>query len=359
MNLGNNQLSQCKMDNLFDNLKVLMELYLDNNILSDFDISNKTLFYNLMILDLSHNNISTFSFKNVYTLPNCEIDLSHNQFMEFKFLLRGNEKRLKFILNDNPIICDCNALELFQFIKKEIESQLKTDFSGIDSRHFKCKKPDNLYDRFLSTLNTTEMICNIEKDCPKGCKCKSSADKVLVFDCSSSHLQELPTLPKFEDFDSNKIELYAAQTQLNSIQLINVPDDLIILDLRNNSLKTLSNNVIQRFKSIDKLYLSGNPWTCDCDAVELVYFFHLYRSKIVDADDMKCADHRSFKTLEAKELCVQLIEVFVVFLMGTSLLGLFSTFFVIFKKQIKIWLYAHNCCLWWVSEEEAGQRHDL
>ena len=41
--------------------------------------------------------------------------------------------------------------------------------------------------------------------------------------------------------------------------------------------------------------------------------------------------------------------------MGTSLLGLFSTFFAIFNKQIKIWLYAHNCCLWWVSEEDADK----
>ena len=73
------------------------------------------------------------------------------------------------------------------------------------------------------------------------------------------------------------------------------------------------------------------------------------------ADHMICADKRSFKFLEPKDLCVQMIEVFVLVLMGTSILGLLSLICVIFKKQIKIWLYAHNCCLWWVTEEEADK----
>ena len=112
IDLGNNQLSQCKMDKLFDNLSKLTELYLNDNNLSEFNFSNKRLFYKLRKLNLSHNNISKFSFNNWYSLPNCEIDLSHNQFTEFKFLLflnsqmpkilRRNYKRLKFNLNENP-----------------------------------------------------------------------------------------------------------------------------------------------------------------------------------------------------------------------------------------------------------------
>ena len=169
------------MNNLFDNLKELEELYLNYNNLSDFNVSNKTLFYKLRKLDLNHNNLSKFNFENLETLTDfCEIDLSHNQFTEFKFLyfrnsqmpniLRRKENRLKFILNDNPIICDCNVLELVQYIKKKTESYINDVWSGIYLRHFKCKNPDNLYDRLLSTLNTTELICNIEKDCPEGCK---------------------------------------------------------------------------------------------------------------------------------------------------------------------------------------------
>ncbi|CAO1407483.1 unnamed protein product, partial [Diamesa hyperborea] len=143
--------------------------------------------------------------------------------------------------------------------------------------------------------------------------------------------------------------------QIHSIQLHSMPDNLTILDLRNNSLQTLTNIVIKRFESIDKLYLSMNPWTCDCNSVELVYFFHSYRSKIVDADAMMCSDHRPFKSLEPTKLCVQLSQIIIVFLMVTSLLGLFSTLFVLYKKEIKIWLYAHNCCLGCVSEEEADK----
>ena len=360
-----NQLLHYNMNNLFNDLTQLKIIDLKYNNLTDFYLCNQTLFYKLEKIDLSHNNISTINYNNWNTTrlsSNCRIDFSHNKITEFNVedffqyhSSRFSGPRMKLNLNENPIICDCNALKLVQYIKKEIGSHHIYRYLELDSIPIRCSTPNNLYNRHLRNLSTTELFCDIQKDCSKQCDCKQSTVNTIIFNCSTSNLQELPTLPKFDGHNSSKIELYAANNQIQSIQLINVPDNLTILDLRNNSLQTLTSNVIKRFESIDKLYLSINPWICDCSSVELVYFFHQYRSNIVDADDMMCADLQPFKILEATKLCVQLSHVIVVLLMGTSLLGLFSTVFVLFKKQIKIWLFAHNCCLGWISEEEADK----
>ncbi|CAO1397580.1 unnamed protein product, partial [Diamesa tonsa] len=410
--LEGNQLSDNKMYNLFDNLTELRFIDLSYNNLNQFNISKIILFQKLIKLDLSHNNFSNSIFTNwtiFSTIQRFEIDFSHNKLTKFNvedfylqlklpYIRRRSSPKIKFNVDENPIICDCNALELVQFIKKERRDFEIYSYFEIDSTHLKCKTPNNLHDRYLRSLSITELFCDIKKDCPKECKCKRATDNTLIFNCSSSQLQELPTLSKFDDQNSSNVKLYAANNQIHliqlhsipnnltildlrnnslqtleynvikrfesieklyltnnqihSIQLHSIPDNLTILDLRNNSLQTLTKNVIKRFESINKLYLSMNPWTCDCNSEELVNFFHSYRSKIVDADAMMCSDHEAFKSLEPTKLCIQLSQIIIVFLMVTSLL---TTVFVLYKKQIKIWLYAHNCCLWWVSEEEADK----
>lgn len=104
-----------------------------------------------------------------------------------------------------------------------------------------------------------------------------------------------------------------------------------LLDLRNNTLQYLKENVIERFKTIEKLFLSENAWTCNCDVVKFINFYQTFRSKIVDADDIFCADGRSFKTLNTRDLCIQWIKILVVFSMATSIIGLFSVFYLLNK----------------------------
>ncbi|CAO1396533.1 unnamed protein product [Diamesa tonsa] len=316
IDLQHNNLYKSNKNNLFDGLNNLEKINLSYNNLSEFKMSKNAQFSNISILDLSHNNFSTFSFVywNWFHLPvKCQIDFSHNNITEFKLqdlrkFAKEASKRIKngttvpLSLDVNPIICDCNALEFFMSIEYSSTHDIHS-YLNLKVNSFRCQEPKRLSNRVLRDLSPNELVCNINNDCPKNCECKQrSYDNTLVFQCSSSNLQELPIVPKFVHSNLTNIELYAANNEINKIQLIDIPDDLKLLDLRNNSLRTLADSVVERFKSIDHLYLSENEWTCDCSAEKLVYFFHAHRSKIVDADYMICSDGRSFKLLE-KDLC--------------------------------------------------------
>ncbi|CAO1334711.1 unnamed protein product [Diamesa serratosioi] len=372
INLQHNKINQSTLHKMFEEMSSLKKINLSYNQLVNFIISNQTKIENLQKLDLSHNNISHFIFEHwklflpITKTNTIAINLSFNNITEFKVeafqtfarLNPGSSEanKVTFNLDENPIFCDCNALELYQLFKKSLDPYDMNKVFDIGASNFRCLKPDHLYNETLYTLKPTDLTCDIIEDCPKECKCKKrSVDATIIFECSSYGYSKLPIFQTFENLNLTNKELHASCNKVAKIQLIDIPDDLKLLDLRNNSLELLTNDVIERLKTINQLYLSRNPWTCGCSAAEFVYFFHLFRSNIIDADDMICKDGRSFKVLEAKNMCVQLIEVFVALLMGTSLMGLFSTLLVIFKKQIKIWLYAHNCCLWWVSEEEADK----
>ncbi|CAO1399099.1 unnamed protein product, partial [Diamesa tonsa] len=148
--LQHNQLSHCKMNNLFDNLTKLTVIDFSYNNLTQFNISSEKLFYHLSMLNLSHNNFSSSNFNN-WSLPiyhNCEIDFSYNKFTEINvddFYLQLKLKyltwkipnpKIQLNLNENPINCDCNSLKLVQFIKNERTSYDIYRYFEIDSIDF-------------------------------------------------------------------------------------------------------------------------------------------------------------------------------------------------------------------------------
>ncbi|KAM3915644.1 leucine-rich repeat transmembrane protein FLRT2-like [Leptodactylus fuscus] len=66
---------------------------------------------------------------------------------------------------------------------------------------------------------------------------------------------------------------------------------LDVLDLRNNSLTSLS---ASRLKSSTKVYLSGNPWNCDCSITEL-YIRVLMGNRNDPEQDVQCKSPESFE----------------------------------------------------------------
>ena len=367
-------------DESFKNLKFLQNINLKYNQLSN-NMKNEWIGSpnSLKIINLSHNNLSRLStsFNFFYTVSNLKLndetidynfkfDLSYNRFTHFNIIELLNlvfvtEKlqsgpRLLININHNPVICDCNAIELIQFLNQRLEPNHTYKAVDFNVNNLRCNEPKHLYYRLVSSLSTSELVCNITKDCPKGCLCSQRpSDSTLIFKCFN--LDEIPTLPKYANLNLNSTELYAANNSIKSIEVWNMPDDIKLLDLRNNSLYFIDDNVIERFKTIDQLFLSGNRWICDCNAEKFMTFFNSFRSKIMDGDTMLCTDGRLFKELNPKDLCSKFptTELLVVLLLFTLLFALFLIFYLIFKKEIKMWLYAHNCCLWWVSEAEADK----
>lgn len=237
----------------------------------------------------------------------------------------------------------------------------------------------------VKELKSIDLLCDLEQDCPEQCDCKKRpADKTLIVNCSFSRLQIIPKLPSIpihpislehvELFihDNNLTELHslnyigfnnitvimASNNKIRSIGSKIIPDSLKILDLKNNSLQFLDDVVIERFKRINKLYLSKNPWICNCNAITLLNFFNVFRHLIMDAENMTCEDGREFRILKLEDLCFQFIHFIVVLLIVITTISLCYLIYLKFQKQIKMWLYYHNCCLWWVSEEELDKDKD-
>ena len=63
-------------------------------------------------------------------------------------------------------------------------------------------------------ISTTELMCNIEHDCPEGCECKHCPiDRTLILECSTSNLLKISTSPQFVELNFTNIELHAANNQ--------------------------------------------------------------------------------------------------------------------------------------------------
>ncbi|CAO1394207.1 unnamed protein product, partial [Diamesa hyperborea] len=337
---------------IFAKLQRMRHIILNNNAIKTIHDNSFSNLENLISLHLQHNQLSQckmyYWFKSMYEIV--EIDLSYNDLTEFILteLLDGTFHNTKYLTYLN---LSHNRLE-------SISSSIFQSLGRLTHLILNNNAIKTIHDHSFSNLENLKSL-HLQQNQLSQCKMYflfKTLYEIVEIDLSNNNLTEfIISNPPF--FNLRRLNL--SHNNISNLiyiqQLHAIPDDITILDLRNNSLQTIPYNVMIRFESIDQLYLSLNPWICDCNSVELVRFFHYYRSKIVDADAMMCSDHRPFKLLESKDLCVQLSHVYFLLLMGTLLLALCSTILVIFKKEIKIWLYAHNCCLGCISEEEADK----
>lgn len=88
--------------------------------------------------------------------------------------------------------------------------------------------------------------------------------------------------------------------------------------------------------------------------MNIIYFFSF---QVVSLYGIKCdGSDVELATLTVEQLCPINQGILIVSLVSVSILSLIITILSIlfyrFNTEIKVWLYAHNYCLWWVTEEE-------
>lgn len=171
---------------------------------------------------------------------------------------------------------------------------------------------------------------------------------------NNNNLTELPSNsdPAYDAV----ITINASSNQISELKLDNLPKDLQVLDLRNNNIRLINKDVLNHLKILQvKLLLSRNLWLCDCSVVDLLDFIRQNIEQVMDAENIWCGDGRKMLALESKDLCsfldARIISILVISIFFTSL-GFLVAIYYKFQKQIKIWLYSKNVCLWFVSEEE-------
>lgn len=375
----------------FQKLEKLVTLNLINNsitsLFEDFTLAS------LKSLNLSYNDIQVVSFDDFQSLgrDGLTIDLTHNKIERINFPPSIDPMTASFTVhfNNNPIECDCNVLNFVKYLRNRNNTEMINNVR-ITVGDLKCAKPDNLKNALVSTIDPMLLLCPLDseetamKRCPNDCECfVRLEDKHLLMNCAKNFSSEqLPVasiinlkqtelriensnlsqenLPTQQSAGYKEItKLLLSGNELEKISLENLPPKLVVLQLHDNQLKTLDESVINfisNSSTIDELTLSGNPWICNCTTLPFMNFVQKFHMKISDFSKMNCSNGRSFDKLTASGLCNDdnyfiVIISFVTAFLGLAL-GALAALYYKYQKQIKMWLYAHNMCLWFVSEEE-------
>jgi protein toll len=292
---------------------------------------------------------------------------------------------MNILLAHNPIRCDCRLLHFLQFIR---EQSIAADKSAINIvlDELKCAGPVEKEGRTITSLKPLDLVCPLDdensamaKRCPSTCsRCDMrSFDKAIVLNCRGN----FSSLSIPNDINSNKTELFVENANLteffgannrgfNSITKLSLgnnnlkyihdlPPRVEELDLHNNNLEVMNGTILAKLnnsKALKNLSLSGNPWRCDCTNLAFINFVQESHQLISDYKNMKCSDGQNINTLTASGLCSEenfiIIVASIVLAILSLAIGILAALYYKYQKQIKMWLYSHNMCLWFVTEEE-------
>ncbi|XP_023298900.1 protein toll-like isoform X1 [Lucilia cuprina] len=411
INLENNQLTlsepyggvleglQNVLGSPFQYVNNLRKLNLRNNSIMYIYQDWKFQLLELQELDLSYNNITTMDENDLQFLTKHElkINLTHNQLRMVNLQsietlqIPQDKKKIFMDLNNNPIQCDCVLLSFVQYLRGEKARDVR-DVIKLDTENLFCNQPENLKEKPVKYINPMDLLCPFDhegtnpKRCPRGCSCwVRSLDKVLMVNCSNGNFTKIPALPRIEQFklagtelylENNELmklplaktpgysdvtKLFLAGNNLTSIDSTHLPAQLTELDVRNNRLEYFNISTIHFLndsRSLNTLHLSENPWMCDCEAKPFLMFAQNKFKLIRDFSKMTCSNFmetKYFNELSVNDICSDnelYIAVSIVISLVGLLVGSLAALYYKYQKEIKIWLYAHNLCLWFVTEQE-------
>ncbi|XP_037918870.1 protein toll-like [Hermetia illucens] len=243
-----------------------------------------------------------------------------------------------------------------------------------------CSESGELNSWSITSLNYKQLVCQ-HKPCPNMCICWAGYDQTLIIYCSSSTLTKVPPLrdvPKLKTksivlhIANNNIttlpdnhfpgyslvsELYASNNSISQFTGPNIPINLQVLDLSNNILTGINTIVLERINQTNQtshLYLGHNPWECNCNTRGLLSFIRANSERIHDLNFIECTTGAKFLALFPKDLCKESI-VFEVLTYTAAALGVVFAILVglmyRFRTEIKVWLFAHNMCLYFVTKQ--------
>lgn len=397
LQLENNALSfEPVRESPFQSLTKLKVLNLRNNsivdILMDWSYNN----LGLQNLDLSHNNITYLSYSALQFLArDITVNLSHNSIKEIDLRQldliaeMGDDgvSKTHVLLNDNPLRCNCLIMHFIQFYRKELAPAIRSRIR-ITADNLRCAAPEKMLNRRVEDIVAKDLLCPLDspnsstKHCPDGCDCQvRPVDKALIINCSNTQIKEVPVLPDPLHFGFKYTELYIENNNIsalphsntegyrhvteiharnNSISQIlsdNLPNGLVVLDVSENRLKTIKSTVFSQLnvtRPLQSISLGRNPWSCDCEAKDLLSFVQTHFKQITDFTKIKCKNGELLTEIE--NLCTQNRSFIVMVSALIALLGVITGIVVAlyykFQQEIKVWLYAHNIRLWLITEED-------
>ncbi|KAH8312348.1 hypothetical protein KR044_010333, partial [Drosophila immigrans] len=396
----------------FSPLQNLTTLNLRNNSVMIIFSDWKYTMLELRELDLSYNNFTYLDYTDLAFLTRSElhINVTHNQIRNVHlyndtFPTSGDSDRklvhgvkaVHLDLNDNPLDCDCTLLRFLLFARGEFKPEYAKNLLVATDR-LQCHEPVALATRSLTAVHPRELLCNFdqteepkERRCPSKCECfVRTFDSALIINCSNSDLTKLPKLPRLPPNLSlyelhvenntllklpaygatgyaNVTSLYLAGNNLSHIEDYHLPRRLQYLDVRRNQLKQLNGSIFSYLNNSSmrlqlQLRMAENPWVCDCDAADLLLYMQSKEARVLDSADIYCSDAEMptrLMDLRKYDLCAKprslLIALVVVISLTGFLIGISAAVYYKYQQEIKIWLYAHNLCMWLVTEADVDK----
>lgn len=351
-------------------------------------------------IDLSYNKIAQYSITDIdlfaYTQSYDEyisINLSGNviRTINFTYLTeqhkwsqhRFGTKTVELYLDFINLTCDCDILDFLNFILTQ--SRHKHLIFVFHIERLACSTPQPFAGKPILEIKPNDLTCSFEQ-CPIKCLCLVEPNrKVLTINCSNLNATAMPVLQEFgqqfnaiklfiENNDINELssidrqtgyinvtEIFARNNSLTVISSTNLPPELKLLDLRANRLirlETSAINVLNGSTKLKHLMLSENAWQCDCNASALLTYAQSHSTIISDLNETQCVnkDNRMLITFSIADLCEEYDVVITISFVIASIIGLLIGTMVAlyykYREELKVWLYANNCCLQFITEDD-------
>ena len=383
--------------NVLHNLKKLDLSF--NNIT---DMTNNELQFemlNLRTLNLSHNSVDGIVedihfIKN--KMENFVLDLSYNSINRIVFknpFVYEKAKPFQFIITNNPLICDCEAVQLKMRIDGTLQGPFKDALRLRNPDQLKCG-PDNnkeTKNKYLNEVDYRDLYCNME-ECSDNCRCSFySYIKETHMDCSNQNMDTFPSklvlhkdavkislnmnnnriqnvtyaVDRFRKNQDNEAEHYKNITKLylshNMIKIFHqecLPPQLEELYLDNNQISMFRFTDINYFdvlssKTHIKLKLSKNPYACDCNSKDLYHFVRNDKGgQIIDRGQITMNCEHGKKLMWKTEL-----EDFCVVTLSSEIIGVIIglIFLLVITFALLIYCYKQETIVIWVYAQPWGK----
>lgn len=373
----------------FHHLHKLQILNMRNNsmksFLNDWNIENVA----LQQLDLSYNQIEMINFGNIFNIwmEAITINVTNNRITRLsvakEFAINENQSTVTWILNHNPLKCDCLVIHFANHLENQIEN-VRNYSTKFITNELECFAPDQFKNQRLESVPLAKLTCPLDKEnakekrCPGRCSCYvRTIDSTAVFNCSNANFNEVPALPNIKNLGLQFYDLHIENNNISNLPLANtigyknvnrifaknnsiemvlaehLPNDLIALDLSDNKFKRINASVLIKLHhmvNLQNVSLSRNPWICDCAAYELLKFIEMHFMKIVGIDEITCNNNKSMKLIRANGLCP--IEKTTILILCTfiaiiiALILLLTTLYYKHRQEILVWTFAHHKFVW-------------
>ncbi|KAK6628561.1 hypothetical protein RUM43_002376 [Polyplax serrata] len=375
-------------------------LYLANNSITEIFSDWRIVLVKLRVLDLSLNKIQYLIVQDVqFISDDVSVDLRHNNITVVNLYgvealaigqstglvnPRHSKRNVRVLLEGNPLKCDCQAYEIIRYFENKLESEVYV-FVTLIPGNLTCDSPEELKGIQATQANSRQLTCELDADynCPKSCECKlRRSDWGLIVNCTNRGLLEIPRelpLVKYTNhtelfLTGNRIQhlpnttfvgyqnvthMYLSRNQIQNIDTGFLSPKIQELAVDYNNLTVFGSNLVRLLSqstSLKSLRLNNNPWSCECSAKGFLELIQLKFKQIPLLSNVTCSNNnRQLSHLSISDLCpastVLIVSCILIAAFGI-LVGSLAFLYYRYQREVKVWLYSHQFCLWFVTEQE-------